>query len=304
MTFTSNVSEKAILHDLLSNGRVWSATHDKASFPPSPSHHRTESAGCIPFNISEIDDLLTHGGLKCGAVHEFFYNDPLLTTRITSGKKSPATKLSLSRTIPTLLAYNTIESYYDSPASAWDASYSREKIFPFFIVWIGKGCWPTPFALPNHCLASCLFIDPPSEKLTLWTLETALRSHAVKLVVADCPTLSLTTSRRLLLAAEAHNTTAILLRDIRDIATPSSATTRWELTPHAALNQPLPLWELSLQKIKGGSLATRSWIVGLKEDAHEKGASVSLRVFPRVGDRSNKAKAEYISQDKLSQYGT
>jgi hypothetical protein len=126
----------------------------------------------------------------------------------------------------------------------------------------------------------------------------------VKLVIADCPTLSLTTSRRLLLAAEAHNTTALLLRDIRDIATPSSASTRWELAPHAALNQPLPLWELRLQKLKGGSLATRSWIVGLEEESHEKGASLSLRVFPRVGDRSNETEAVHISQDSISQYGT
>lgn len=306
MNSPSKFSDKATLHDLLSNGRVWSAAHDEEN--PSPSHHRLESSEVIPFNIPEIDSLLPHGGLQCGAVHDFFYNDPLLalhpSTRNSSTRKGRPTKLSLSRTIPTLLTYNTIESYYDSPASAWDPTHTREKVFPFFIVWIGKGCWPTPFALPTHCLASCLFIDSPSEKITLWTIETALRSHAVKLVIADCPTISLTTSRRLLLAAEAHNTTALLLRDLNDGTTPSSATTRWELAPQAAPNRALPLWELKLQKIKGGSLATRSWIVGLEDKTHEKGASVSLRVFPRVGNGGYETEDMHTSQDVIRTYGT
>jgi hypothetical protein len=194
--------------------------------------------------------------------------------------------------IPALLARNAIEHYYSSPASAWHRSNVRSEhaaLAPFFIIWIGKRCWPTPFALPTEALPCCLFIDPATEKLALWAIETALRSHAVKIVIADCPSHSLTTSRRFLLAAEAHNTTAILLRSPKEIAVSSSATTKWQISP-ALSEHSHPLWEINLARCKGRALAATTWLVGL-EDNYENRAEVSLRVFPRMVNRSYQTEA-------------
>lgn len=288
------------LTHLLSNGQIWVgdgtvSEHSTAASWMVPSKQSTRNRNVIPFKAAEIDSSLPLGGLVCGGTHEFFYNDPLFAPRTRSEQN-----LLFPSTIPALLARNTIESYFASPASAWDRSNVRsqcESLFPFFIVWIGKRCWPTPFALPADALRSCLFIDPPTEKLTLWAIETALRSHAVKLVIADCPTHTLTTSRRLLLAAEAHNTTAILLRSPKEISASSSATTKWQLSP-APSDHSHPLWELALTRCKGGALAATTWLLGL-EDNDENGTEVSLRVFPRVVNRGYQAQAT-----SSYQYGT
>jgi hypothetical protein len=288
------------LTHLLSNGQIWvgDGTASERSHATSwmvSSKQSTRSRRVISFNVPELDSSLLHGGLVCGGTHEFFYNDPLFAARLRGEQN-----LLFPSTIPALLARNAIESYYSSPASAWDRSTvhtQHSSIFPFFIVWIGKRCWPTPFALPADALRSCLFIDPPTKKLTLWGIETALRSHAVKLVIADCPSHSLTTSRRLLLAAEAHDTTAILLRNPKEISASSSATTKWQLSP-APSDHSQPLWELALTRCKGGAVAATTWLLGL-EDSDENGAEVSLRVFPRMVDRGHQAQAT-----NSYQYGT
>jgi protein ImuA len=284
------------LQQLFAKGQIWRAASvgTEEHFSLQAPHPRATS-NAIPFNAPEIDTLLPAGGLQCGAIHELFYNDPLLAT---TGKRA-STNLSFSSTIPALLASNAVARYYDSPASAWESHHTHRAPFPFLIVWIGKRCWPTPFTIPTHYLPSCLFIDPPNEKLTLWAIETALRSHAVRLVIADCPRISLITSRRLLLAAEAHHTTALLLRHWKDISTPSSATTRWQIAPAPSTTHLLPQWELTLHRLKGGAFATQSWLLGLEERRDEEREVVSLRVFPRMGDRGYKTEAT-----QLQSYGT
>lgn len=268
-------AEVRSLNELISEGIVWqgeSTPVDNLWKTCSQQPHRQRSE-VIPFNVQEIDGALSVGGLACGALHEFYYRDP-------------SRNVETSVAIPTLLARNAIDAYYASPTSAWDTTASGEP--PFFIAWIGRRSWPTPFSLPQRLLSSCLFIDPPNEKLTLWAIETALRSPLIKLIIADSPRLPLKTTRRLSLRAHANGTTAILLRSLKDLSMPSSSTTKWVLSPLPSSDLH-PTWNLTLERSKGGAVPHSSWAISLKND-YEDRETLSLRVLPRVVDTDHKEK--------------
>jgi protein ImuA len=257
------------LNELISEGIVWQGEStpvdnlwETCSQPP-----QRQRAEAIPFKVEEIDGALSVGGLACGALHEFYYRDP-------------SRNVGTSVAIPTLLARNAIDAYYTSPTSAWDKAASGAP--PFFIAWIGRRSWPTPFSLPQRLLSSCLFIDPPNDKLTLWAIETALRSPLIKLVIADSPRLPLKTTRRLSLRAHTNGTTAILMRSLQDLSMPSSSTTKWVLSPLPSSGIH-PTWNLTLERSKGGAVPNTSWAIALEND-YEDRETLSLRILPRVVD--------------------
>lgn len=255
------------LDELVASGLLWSNN-------PQPVDNLWEKCSQrgkgIPFGAPEIDSLLASNGISRGAIHEFYYRDPDKYVRTP-------------RALPTLLARNAFDSFYASPESAWERH--ERGAPPFFIAWIGRGCWPTPFALPQHLLSSCLFIDPPTEKLTLWAIETALRSPLISLTIAECPRIPMITTRRLSLSAKRTENTAILLRPLADLTLPSSCATKWSLAPLTSPHD-VPLWTLTLERNKGGSLPTTSWTIGL-ESTYEEREAISLRVLPRVVDRDH-----------------
>jgi len=261
--------QRPSLEALLSQGVIWQGAPVEA-----PSPWKSVPAEAIPFGAAEIDSALPHGGLSCGAVHEVVIRDytPLV---------------AVPTMLPAILSRNAIASYYASPKSLWKRTNTED--FPFSLAWIGRRCWPTPFSLPPEHLNSCLFIDPPSERLALWAIETALRSPAVKLVIADLPCASLTATRRLALAAKASGATAILLRKQETFSSPSAATSRWEISPFPSDSE-APAWKLSLTRLKGGSLGNASWLITL-EGGHEPGEDISLRVLPRVVSAGHEEKA-------------
>jgi hypothetical protein len=263
------------VHDLITKGLVWNGEST-----PVDNLWKTCSKGVkrkrsevIHFNVPEIDGALSTGGLSSGATHEFYYKDPSRSVHTTVA-------------IPTLLARNALDAYYTSSASAWDRTTRGAP--PFFIAWIGRRSWPTPFSLPQHLLSSCLFIDPPNDKLTLWAIETALRSPLIKLVIADCPRIPLMTSRRFSLRAHANGTTAFLLRSLRDLSMPSSSATKWSLSPLPSSDLH-PLWNLTLERSKGGAVPNSSWSISLEND-YENRETLSLRVLPRVVDTDHEEK--------------
>lgn len=284
------------MQSLFERGLVW--RHGEEPYSLYRFGNAQEGAS-IPFAVPEIDEALPQQGLQRGALHEFFYNDPLMPEAFPSA-------------IPALLAHNAFCNVTQQD-SAWRASSSlhTESLYSgslhsiplHTIVWIGRGAWPTPYSIsqiasattssPDTLIKASLFIDPPNDKLKLWAIETALRSRAVNLVVAECPRISLTTTKRLSLAAQSNGTTALLLRNIRDSAKPSCATTRWIITPTPSSHE-TPLWDLSLLKIKGNALRSSSWLVGIDGTS----SNVSMRVFPRVVDRSHE------ESDTLKRYGT
>lgn len=263
------------VHDLVTQGLIWNGESTPVDnlWETCSQRPQQSASETIPFHLPEIDNALSSGGLACGALHEFYYKDP-------------SRNVSLSIALPTLLARNAIDAYYASPTSAWDRVSSGAP--PFFIAWIGRRSWPTPFALPQRVLSSCLFIDPPNEKLTLWAIETALRSPLIKLVIAECPRIPLTTTRRLSLRAHANQTTAILLRSLKDIGMPSSSATKWALSPLPSPDLH-PKWNLTLERNKGGALPRSSWAISLEND-YEDRETLSLRVLPRMVDTDHEEK--------------
>lgn len=266
-TTTRRVSRE--VHELITQGLVWNGESTPVDnlWETCSQQAQQLSVETIRFNIPEIDSALSTGGLTCGALHELYYKDP-------------SNNVSLSVALPALLARNAIDAYHASPASAWDRAKTGTP--PFFIAWIGRRSWPTPFALPQRVLSSCLFIDPPNDKLTLWAIETALQSPLIKLVIADCPRIPLMTTRRFSLRAHAHQTTAILLRPLKDISMPSSSATKWALSPLPSSDLH-PKWSLTLERNKGGATPCSSWAISLESD-YEDRETLSLRILPRMVD--------------------
>jgi hypothetical protein len=252
------------ISELITAGVVWHGNYRAVDNLWKNCSKPVES---INFNVPEIDSALSSGGLLCGAIHEFYYNDPTGNIRTTIA-------------LPTLLARNAIDAYYESPASTWERPNSGAP--PFFIAWIGRRSWPTPFAIPQHLLASCLFIDPPTQKLTLWAIETALRSPLIKLVIADCPRIPLITTKRLSLYAKTAGSTGILLRAPQDMRMASSSATKWSITSLPS-DHFHPVWNLTLERNKGGALPNASWTITV-ESSYEERETISLRVLPRVVD--------------------
>jgi hypothetical protein len=262
------------IDDLVDNGLVWTAS----GRPKTEIHFKTESlsaSSSLPFTIPEIDDSLPTKGLPRGVLHEFFYHDPL----------QPERRSSLIPTLLALNAYNTLTS-----ENSWSRSAPARSI-----VWIGKRTWPTPYSFISHehshtaqeaFLNSILFIDPPNDKLTLWTLETALRSKAIGLVVAECPRISLTVTKRFELAARENGSTALLLRNPNDLNLPSRAFTKWVMTPTPSQHD-APAWELSLTNMRGGLQQPLSWLIGI----HEQNSRISVRALPRVVDQCHTEEA-------------
>lgn len=210
----------------------------------------------IQFGIDCIDSALPGKGLPRGAIHEFFYNDPL-------------DPYATATTLPALLAYNSHAALVaHSRHSLWRSPLAALPR----ILWIGKRSWPAPPALaaltaPDHSVleslfAHSLFIDTPNDTATLWAIDLALRSAAVDLIVATCPRISRTTTQRLSLAAHKHTTTAILLRSYSDREIPSCAASRWALAPTLAPGE-TPAWQLSLLKLRAGLLMRGEWIARL-----------------------------------------
>jgi hypothetical protein len=276
---TPTVTETdAVIPRLLKDHTIWPGEASSAESTAQVQHYYTpalHTVSAIPFHLPEIDSFLPCGGLQHNAIHEILYSDPLQPKAV-------------AQTLPTLLAYNAHMQWQEALAqSTWRQSAGSTTPICPSVIWIGKRCWPTPSALialtapedysTTTLLQHSLFIDPPNDTTTLWAIETALRSPAVRLVVATCPRISRTTTQRLALAARTHSSTAILLRAYTDIILPSCATSRWVVTPTPSDNN-TPCWELTLTKLKGHGTHNASWILGI----HEDNFSISQTDTPRA----------------------
>ncbi len=267
-----NTTKSTSLEALIAKGEVWLGSGTNKPFLQS----QIQECSVTSFGVDEIDSALPYGGLPEGSINEFF-----------STTVEGITELPL--TIPTIFARRVLENYRKRSRTTWSVSeeYSRtsetKESLSHSSVWIGKKCWPTPFLLPKSSLMRCIFIDPPSPELSLWSLETALRSPSVACVIADCPSFSLTTFRRFQFAARVSKATVFLLRHEKDLNTPSCAYSQWRITPSPS-SEELPAWELSLLKVKGGTSNISSWIV-CAESLYEQGEKISIRILPQLVDR-------------------
>lgn len=235
----------------------------------------------IPFGIPEIDRVFAGGGLQRGMLHE------LSSEPDSFGYAVPPLSVS------TLIADRALDSRVSQQSSGKVA------------VWIGREVFPTPFILNRSSIAieNCIFVDPANTKLVLWALLYALRSPAVGVVVADCrmleEKLTLSMTRRLTLAANSSNATALLIRNSVDRSKPSAAHSRWKVQATYSSTTD-PRFELTLVSCKGSSLYDVKWQIGFGSvssepairnqrlgEQHESAKSpLSMCVFPKLVNNS------------------
>ncbi|MDV7272070.1 hypothetical protein RYZ20_14335 [Thioclava sp. A2] len=114
--------------------------------------------------------------------------------------------------------------------------------------------------LPSGLGERLYLLRPAGEADLLWCIEEALRALPVGLVIAEPEKpLSLTAGRRLQLAAEAGQTTGLLL--IRAGAGSNATETRWDCAPLASQSGDSTLHAWDLKKNKRGTIGfwTVSW---------------------------------------------
>lgn len=239
MVTSPAVTADAVLVELFKQGRVWlgsSIANEGELLSAIGSSAHGPNIASVPFGIKEIDGVLPGGGLVHGSLHEWM--TALFPRKVRRNELLPPFS------ILAVLASGALSGKGEE-----------------FVVWVGKASWPSPYLLQQTGLLSrSLFINPPDRKLLLWSVETALRSPAVKAVVAACPALRFAASRRLALAAAKGGGVALLTRDLKERDTSSAAASRWLIEPEQTEGL-LPRWRLTLLKNKGPQTHRRHWVV-------------------------------------------
>ena len=134
---------------------------------------------------------------------------------------------------------------------------------------------PLPGSLPDGVAERLHFTEARSETDLLWTVEEALRARPVSLVIATPENpISLTAGRRLQLAAEAGETTGLML--IQEGRGSNAAETRWKCDPlPSPLDSTRHRWILNKNKRGTTGIYDVSW----------NGATAAIHLVPQAGER-------------------
>ena len=139
---------------------------------------------------------------------------------------------------------------------------------------------PLPAGLPTGVADRLHLLRPVGETDLLWCVEETLRSPAVALVIAEPQQpLSLTAGRRLQLAAEAGQTTGLLL--IQEGGGSAASETRWHCEP-APGSEDSTLHHWHLKKNKRGT--NGDWML------HWDGTTAAFHLVSEAGKRQQPAK--------------
>ena len=239
----------------------------------------------MPIGLNLLDEALPGGGLRRGAVHEWFgvaeADAAQDTQQQCGGRGRWATDPHWSPPLCLLahLAAAALSRTPEGDPSRW-------------VVWIGARVWPYPHLLARRrdgpeLLARTFLIRTPDDVTRLWAIELALRS-AAGAVIADGSRLDRAATQRLQLAAESKGSLCILARPPGERTALSAATTRWWVSSSPSTRTG-PRWTVQLLRCKGEQPApgaVRPWTV-----EHD-WATGDLGVLPHVADRSGKAADE------------
>ena len=132
-----------------------------------------------------------------------------------------------------------------------------------------------PGSLPEGVAGRLHLIEAPGETDLLWAVEEALRARPVSLVIAapEKP-ITLTAGRRLQLAAEAGNTTGLML--VQEGKGSNAAETRWKCDPlPSPADSTRHRWALNKNK-KGTTLFC---------DVSWNGATAAVHLVPQARER-------------------
>jgi protein ImuA len=188
----------------------------------------------LPFEIEAIDSRLPGGGLALGALHE-----------VAGGGNA-----ALDGAAAALFA-------------AGIAARTKGKV-----LWCVTRHDLFAPALAQAGLAAdrIIYVDAGDEKSVLACFEGGVRHGGLGAVVAEVARLSMTSSRRLVLAAEASGSIAIAVRRWRrqteaaDFGQPTASTTRWRISTLPSIPLPVPgvgraRWLLELIRCRAGESA-------------------------------------------------
>lgn len=174
-----------------------------------------------------------------------------------------------------------------APARVHEAMGRNRRAFALFqaarhpgrLVWVlpaHASELPLPQGLPDGIATRLHLVRITNETDLLWSVEEALRSQPISLVIAEPgKPLSLTAGRRLQLAAEAGQTTGLML--IREGAGSNAAETRWNCTAIAGDQPDSTLHQWEIIKNKSGTL--RNWTV------HWDGTTAAFDLVSKAGQR-------------------
>lgn len=194
----------------------------------------TRKRSVLPFGVRAIDDRLPDGGLAIGALHE------------VAGGGNGAVDGAAAALFAAGIAART------KGQVLWCVT--RHDLFAAALAQAGLA--------PDRVI----YVETGDEKALLASFEEGARHGGLGAVVAEVSRLSMTSSRRLHLAAEASGTMAIAVRRWRrqteaaDFGQPTSSVTRWRVSALPSEVLPVPgvgraRWLLELIRCRAGESA-------------------------------------------------
>ena len=204
-----------------------------------------------------VDELL--GALPLGVVHEWFgVVDARVPTSHAGARRRSSGRDSRAVWRPPLCILSHLAWRAVAPRLPEETDGDRRSQAPHGVtgrvMWIGPRVWPHPLTLARlggqALLGASVFVDPPDDAARLWAIDLALRSGAVRSVVADGGGLDMAATRRLQLAAEAGGAFALLARPPWERDRLSAAALRWLVRHHPEPSEH-PQWTIQLLRCKG-----------------------------------------------------
>lgn len=199
----------------------------------------------LPTDWPEIDAILG-GGLAAGGLHEWF---GIQETR--NGDVARPVRSSDHRWTPPLciLAHLAWQAFQHHPCSPWT-------------LWIGERCHPYPRLLirdggtERRLLKHSLFIASRDAASRLWAIDSALRSPAVGVIVADGSGFNRAATQRVQSLARTQSKWVLAACPPRQQAELSAAQTRWLVHSMPSASGKLvagihPQWKIELLRCKG-----------------------------------------------------
>ena len=195
-----------------------------------PTHQRSMTIG-----VPSIDDAIG-GGLACG-LHEWFG---------IAGAHANFKGRSLPIEIPVYLARRVRQTRDTAP----------------WVIWIGRRCFPYPHLLADErdqdqsLFNHAVFVDAETPSDRLWSIEQAMDSPVIGVVVADGSRFNMAATRRIQLRAQTHGTFVFVGRPLAELSELSAAQTRWLIRyerSHACGRALFvnPRWRVKLLRCKG-----------------------------------------------------
>ncbi|MGE3334415.1 MAG: ImuA family protein [Rhodospirillaceae bacterium] len=186
----------------------------------------------LPFGIPALDGLWPEGGLPAAALHEV----------------------------------NSVSAAGFAAATAFAAASAGRLGKPVLWCTTSPDFYAPGLAQMGLPVSRLIVVRARSEKDVLAVMEEALRHASLGCVIGETPRLTLTTSRRLALAAESGATMAFTLRRRRKNTElePIAAASRWRISAAPSSPHPIPQsgrarWTLELLRSRSG--ATGTWSV-------------------------------------------